>query len=88
MRDFLDAILSFIGASSLTDDEFESIELENTNDQVANYNALHTILEDREAVSATLSRLEYYFSAKGVSVSEADSASSNIFVGAPLDDDD
>lgn len=84
MRDYLDAILSFIGAESLTDEEFESIDLEDTDDQVANYNSLVEVLRARDLVSDMISRLRYYFLAQGVAVSEPVTATSNIFVGAEL----
>ncbi len=86
MRDYLNAILEFIGAESLTDEEFDSITLEDTEDQVANYNALLVILQARELVSDMASRLQHYFLAQGVSVSAPVSAVSNIFVGAVLCD--
>lgn len=84
MRDYLDDILEFIGAESLTDEEFSSITLENTDNQVANYNSLLSILVSREVVSDMTSRLQYYFLAKGVSVSAPVTATSNIFVGSCL----
>lgn len=89
MRDQLNAILTFIGSSSLTDEEFDSINLENSNDQVTVYNSLVEILHDRESSSNTINKLQYYFQAMGVNLSSEPSSSpqSNIFVGAPLDDD-
>lgn len=84
MRDYLNGILSFIGAESLTDEEFDSIDLENTDDPVANYNALLGVLESRDLVSSMVKRLEYYFLAKGVEVSPPNTARSNILVGSCL----
>jgi hypothetical protein len=84
MRDYLNAVLSFIGSESLTDDEFDSIDLEDTNDQVANYNSLLSILQARDVVSGMTTRLQYYYLAKGVEVSAPNNAVSNIFVGSPL----
>jgi len=83
MRQTLNGILLFIGASSLTDDEWSSIDLGEEPSQVEIYNALLSILEARESVSSTLSRLKYYFQAKGVEV-EAAQGQSNIFVGGAL----
>jgi hypothetical protein len=86
MRDYLDEILSFIGSESLTDEEFTSITLEDTLDQIANYNALLTLLHSRESVSETKARLQYYFLAKGIKVTTQHiSGMSNIFVGSALE---
>jgi len=84
MRAYLNAILTFIGCESLTDEEFDALTLEDTEDQVEVYESLLSVLEARESVSETTSRLQFYFQAKGVEVSEADSGSSNIFVGSCL----
>lgn len=84
MRDDLNAILTFIGSASLTDEEFESIELESLDDQVAVYQSLLGILGSRESNSVTTARLRSYFLAKGVNVSPARSGS-NIFVGSSLE---
>ncbi len=85
MRAFLDAVLSFIGATSLTDDEFAVCDgmLEDTSDNLKNYQALDTVLESRESVSSNRDRLRYYYLAKGVEVEELKGIS-NILIGAPL----
>jgi hypothetical protein len=85
MRDYLNAILQFVSAESLTDEEFEAITLESTVDQVAVYNVLLGVLEAREVVSAMTTRLQNYFLAKGVAVSEPSSPASNIFVGSCIE---
>ncbi len=84
MRAYLDSILVFIGASSLTDVEFGGIDIEDTEDQVAVYESLLGVLESRELISDSLSRLEYYFKAKGVDVPPPEPARSQIFVGSAL----
>jgi hypothetical protein len=86
MRAFLDAVLSFIGATSLTDEEFAYCEeqIEDTSDNVANYNTLLGVLDLRESVSSMKKRLEYYYLAKGVAVEESSNAKSNIFIGGEL----
>ncbi len=84
MRDFLDAILSFIGAASLSDDEFASIDLDTQTYDVASYQALHTILTAREQVSNLRDRLKYYYMAKDVPVADATTAASKIFIGDVL----
>lgn len=87
MRNFLDAILEFISAATLTDLEFATITLPlppaYTN---ATYLALRTVLESRESVSDQVTRLKLYFVAKGVDVSSAiiPTPNSNIFIGAVL----
>jgi hypothetical protein len=86
MRDYLNAILEFIGTESLTDEEFDAIDLESTEDQVAVYDALAGVLESRELVSSMLLRLQNYFLAQGTEVVPVTVAVSNIFVGAVLDE--
>lgn len=86
MRDFLDAILSFIGAASLTNDEFNSLDLSVQEYSVEVYEALHAILTAREQVSNLRDKLKYYFLAKGVNVTDATAATSKLFLGAVLCD--
>ena len=86
MRDFLDAILTIIGASSLTDGEYASFPSLAQEYSVAVYEALLEILDDREAVSSTRDRLRYYFLARGVEVEESSPGRSNIYVGSVLGD--
>lgn len=68
MRDFLDEILSFVGADSLTDEEFEALTIGDEELTVATYAALKGVLEARESVSDTLYRLAFYYLAAGVTV--------------------
>ena len=86
MRAFLNAILAFIGAESLTDEEFEYCDeqLSSSAYDVATYTALDSVLADRESVSSNRDRLRYYFLARGVAVGELDQGKSNILIGAPL----
>jgi len=88
MRDFLDAILAFINAESLTDEEFEGIDLEGSPAYTKEtYTALRTVLEARETVSDQVKRLKLYFIAKGVDVSTTPTiptAKSNIYIGDGL----
>ncbi len=89
MRDFLDGILAFINAESLTDDEFDLLPegtVQTYNEYVYKY--LRSILQARESVSAQLAKLKAFFVAKGVSVVEATATKdpvSQIFLGARLD---
>lgn len=83
MRDFLNAILSFIEASSLTNEEFDSLTVSVPEYTKEVYEALLGVLESRESVSNTRDRLRYYFLARGVEVDEP-KGRSNIFVGGVL----
>lgn len=85
IRDFLNAVLAFIGAASLTDEEFDSLTIESYGYDSATYEALLAVLDSREALSNDRTRLQYFFLAKGVEVS-APAGSSNIFVGSVLCD--
>lgn len=85
MRDYLNAILEFIGVESLTDDEFDAIDLESTEDQVVVYNVLLGVLETRELISEMRLRLQNYFLAKGVAVDLPAAPVTNIFVGGCIE---
>lgn len=86
MRDFFDAILTFIDSESLTDGEFNSLPSGLTEEyNVANYNALKDILQERESVSGQLKKLNAYFVSKGVdTLAPAYTPNSQIFIGSPL----
>lgn len=83
MRDFLNAILLFIGAASLTDEEFDSIELSTAEYSLEVYSALDDLLLSRESVSSLRDRLRFFFMAKGLMIVEP-GGSSNILVGGSL----
>lgn len=88
MREWLNAILSFIGAPSLTDDEYDSINflhLENGVYNQAAYDELSKVLAARETMSTMQERLAGFFRAKGLTdLTVADTAKSQILVGIPL----
>lgn len=84
MRDFLDAILAFIGAESLTDAEFATVTSSVQEYSQEVYDELSAIIQERELVSTVHEKLGYYFKAKGLDLSEADTAKSEIFVGSEL----
>jgi hypothetical protein len=86
MRTFLDGILSFIGAVSLSDEEFALIEAEDQEYSLEVYNALSDVLDSRESVSTMQEKLEAFFIAKGVEVSENYEAKSNVLIGGGLCD--
>lgn len=88
MRDFLDEILAFINAESLTDEEFDLLPegtVQSYNEYVYRY--LRSIMQGRESVSSGLNKLKSFFVAKGVSVSETTIKDpvSQIMVGAALE---
>lgn len=84
MREFLNAILSFIGASSLTDLEFSALPIDSAAYNAPTYQALSGVLESREAVSTMQDKLFYYFRARGVDINAAETGRSNIFLGSVL----
>ncbi len=88
LRDFIDAILAFIGASSLTDDEYTSINQTGLSISLYNkalYTAMSTVLIGREAVSSTQDRLRYFFLSKGISdIGEVSKGKTNVYIGDPL----
>lgn len=85
MRDFLNGILSFIVAESLTDDEFETVTAELPLYDQATYDDLSRILASRESVSYLQDRLVAYYKARGVDVQAADTGKSNIYLGDVLE---
>ena len=88
MRDWLNAILAFIGAESLTDLEYDSINFLDITVQVYNqaaYDQLSLVLKGREVVSTMQDRLVAFFKAKGLNdVVPAETGSSEIFLGDVL----
>lgn len=90
MRDFLNAILDFIGSESLTDEEFETIEEQGTFVlySKATYDVLKSTIEAREAVSGQSKKLKLYFIARGVDICDGSKTvhapKSNILIGMPL----
>jgi hypothetical protein len=90
LRDFLDAILSFIGSESLDDEEFDGIDLPEPPEYTeASYLALKQVLNDRESVSVQAERLKLYFLARGVDLGDSESIpanppQSNILIGGEL----
>jgi hypothetical protein len=84
MREWIDAILSVIGAASLSDEEFESLTIVFYGYDLATYNAILAVLDARETVSSTRDRLRYYFMGAGVEIGESVPAKSNILVGEVL----
>lgn len=85
MRDFIDAILAFIGTSSLTDVEFDDLTIVSYGYDQETYEAIDAVLQARDGVSTFRDRLTEYFEAKGVEISTPQpTAKSHIFVGGDL----
>lgn len=85
MRDFINAVLAFIGTSSLTDLEFDALTIEAAGYDAATYTAILAVVDAREAVSNTRDRLRYVFLAKNVSLpAETEGRKSNLLVGGVL----
>ncbi len=84
MRDFLNFILDFIAASSLTDEEFDALTVTSPVYSLEVYTALLGVLDDRESVSSTRDRLRYIFMAGGVAIEVSSAGKSNIFLGSSL----
>lgn len=84
MRDFLNSILDFIGAPSLTDDEFATVESQFMIYDQGTYDDLSRILAGRELVTGMQERLTAFYKAKGVELTPAKTGRSNIFLGAAL----
>lgn len=84
MREFINGILSFIGTSSLTDEEFSSISLSSYGYDQATYEAIAGVLTSRNSISTMHDRLASYFKAKGVELTEVETGKSNILVGSVL----
>jgi hypothetical protein len=86
MRAYLDSILELIGEESLTDEEFESISIDNADDQMAVYEALLSVLESRGSSEVSVFRLQCFFIAQGVNVvGSTPGPVSNIFLGSSLE---
>ncbi len=85
MRAFLDAILFFIGAESLTDLEYLSAEWPSEEYTLEVYNGLKSVLETRDNVSSQTQQLKFYFQARGLELSDTlPTAQSHIYLGGPL----
>lgn len=84
MRDFFDNILSFIYATSLTDDEFATTTSINPILDQGTYDDLARVLESRDSVTSFKDKLVAYYKAGGFNVAPLNVAKSNIFIGSPL----
>lgn len=85
MRVFLNAILAFIGASSLTDEEYATVVSTVQEYSQSTYDDLARVLNLRDAVSTDQDRLVAYFTAKGVSIASLETGKTNIFIGSVLE---
>lgn len=87
MRDFINAILQFIGVETLTDQELaEHFAVDVDQDYSKNtYDAVKGLLEERDTVSDSVLKLQYYFMAAGTDIGDnVVIANSNILIGSCL----
>lgn len=88
MRDWLNGILQFIGATSLTDLEYASMNVlnisVNTYNQAA-YDELSKVLTSREGISTLQDNLTALFKIKGLEVTPAKTGKSNVLMGFVLE---
>lgn len=85
MRDFLNGILTFIVATSLTDEEFETCTSTLPIYDQATYDDLSRVLASREMVSTYQDRLLAYYQARGAEITPAKTGKSNILIGGALE---
>lgn len=88
MREWLNAVLGVIGVSSLTDEEYASMNLLPVEVQVynqASYDVLAKVLAGRESISTTLPKLAGFWAAKGFTVTPIKTGKSNILLGMVLE---
>lgn len=85
MRDFLNGILTFIVATSLTDEEYATVTATLPIYDQASYDDLSAILASRESVSTYQDRLLAYYQARGAEITPAKTGKSNILIGGALE---
>lgn len=90
LRTNMNKALTFIGLTTLTDEEFDAADLDEDASDLDQFNALKHVLSERGAQSNSYRRLTSYFKAKGLqfSTSETDEkppAKSNVYLGSPLE---
>jgi hypothetical protein len=92
LRGFLNYILEFIGSTSLTNDEFDSLTLVNPEFEynLETYNALLSVLDSREDLSDARDRLKSMFEATGLVIDEPAPTEneSDILFGGGVEDAD
>jgi len=88
LREFLDGILAEIDSESLTDAEYDTVPEDLPEEYTKPvYEALKTVVQEREGVSGQLKRLKAFFIAKGTDLvgAAARDPMSQIFFGSPLE---
>lgn len=92
LRGFLNYILDFIGSTSLTNDEFNSLTLVNPEFEynLETYNALLSVLDSREDLSDARDRLKSMFEATGLVIDTPSPTEneSDILFGGGVEDSD
>lgn len=88
-RSVCDQILRFIGAESLTDDEWATLTVTVNSTGLEVYQALYGVLDARGSTAAMMDRLACYFKAKGIDIvveTEREPGQPHIFIGSDLED--
>lgn len=81
MRDFINGILTIIKATSLTDDEFDTVTATLPIYDQDSYDDISAILSGRESVSVYQDRLLALYQAHGAEITPAKTGKSNILIG-------
>jgi len=84
MRTFLNNILIFIVAETLTDPEFDTVLSTHQLFDQTTYTDLLNILNSRDTIGPYQARLLNFYQAKGVSIVAGKKAKSNIYLGSVL----
>lgn len=87
MRDWINAVFVFIGASTLSDLEYAGIDQTGMTSMVYNqaaYDQMAAVLLAREAVSDMQARLVGVFTAKGAQITQIETAKTNVYIGSVL----
>jgi hypothetical protein len=89
IRADLNEVLVFIDCETLTDEEFDALDVDSDSTDREQFDALKSVLASREAVSNSYARLTSYFKAKGLTFTDDEVEpleATNIFLGAALED--
>lgn len=87
-RSVCDQILRFIGAESLTDDEWATLTVTVNSTGLEVYQALYGVLDARGSTAAMMDRLACYFKAKGIDIvveTEREPGQPHILIGSDLE---
>jgi len=86
-RAFLNGVLSAVGTSSLTDDEYATITVDQNFEYTTALHAqMQAVVVSRDALSSANARLGSFFKAYGVDLGTQTSPTTGIYVGGALED--